>query len=429
MPLAAAPGTWLGLLFSFRGRMDRRRFVVGPGIALVAIIVLEAYLVGGVASVLRGAPGDDDGPSPSDLAVVSTLAAAVLLAAWIQFAAYAKRFHDRGFSAFWAACYLAGVYGLNLAARVGAPIRAEQASLGLLLLALYAAGLFVVLGRSSRSERYGPAPAWIADPSLRRPGWGAFLLDLLLAAAPLGAIFLLRLFVMEPFIVPSGGMVPTLEVGDNFFVSKSGYGYSRFSIPFDLASFPGRVFARLPERGDVVALRLPRDPSVIHVKRIVGLPGDRIQVREGLLYLNDQPVARSPASAYVNEEYGTARPTPQFVETLPNGRSYRILQDGTNGPYDDTPVFEVPPGHVFALGDNRSNSMDSRALSAVGLIPFENLIGPVRYRFFSIRQIGEGGSGATQPVFMDRSYAKHPWQEFWWWPREIRYSRLFTAVE
>jgi signal peptidase I len=212
-------------------------------------------------------------------------------------------------------------------------------------------------------------------------------------------------------------MVPTLLVGDYLFVSKFSYGYSRYSLPFGLPLFSGRIFlpfSGLPERGDVTVFKLPTDPSTDYIKRIVGLPGDHIQMRHGELYINDQLVPRRAIDDYVYEEGGTTIVLHQYLESLPRGPGETVLEHpiikvGNNGPLDNTPVYEVPPGHYFAMGDNRDNSQDSRVLSAVGYVPAENLVGRAQFLFFST-------TGAAR------------WWEVWKWPFAIRYRRLLNGV-
>jgi len=217
-----------------------------------------------------------------------------------------------------------------------------------------------------------------------------------------------RTVAYEPFNIPSGSMVPTLLIGDYLFVSKFSYGYSRYSLPLGLPLFSGRILSHSPERGDVAVFKLPTDNSTDYIKRVIGLPGDRVQMKNGILYINDQPCPRKRIDDYLYREgNGSVILLAQYIETLPNGRQHMIIKMGDNGPLDNTQVYNVPPDEYFMMGDNRDNSQDSRVLSAVGYVPAENLVGRAEFIFFSI-----DGAG---------------WK-FWQWPFAIRYSRLFHGV-
>jgi signal peptidase I len=217
----------------------------------------------------------------------------------------------------------------------------------------------------------------------------------------------IRTFAYEPFNIPSGSMIPTLLVGDYLFVSKFSFGYSRYSLPFSLPLVPGRVLARNPERGDVVVFKLPTDNKTDYIKRIVGLPGDTIQLKDSVLYINGQAVKRERVDDFVQRESGAVRRVPRYLETLPNGHQYYVLEHTDNTVFDSTPVFKVPPGHYFAMGDNRDRSRDSRFLDDVGFVPQVNLVGRAEFLFFSV-------DGSV-------------W-EFWKWASSLRITRMFSAI-
>jgi signal peptidase I len=219
----------------------------------------------------------------------------------------------------------------------------------------------------------------------------------------------IRTIAFEPFNIPSGSMEPTLLIGDYLFVSKYAFGYSTYSLPWGIRLFSGRILGRVPERGDVVVFKLPRDNKTDYIKRVIGLPGDRIQVKEGILQINGEPVKRERIEDFVDRDNGIVTRQLQYLETLPNGRVHHILEVSDNGPLDDTPVYTVPPGNYFCMGDNRDNSLDSRVQSAVGFVPADNLVGRAEILFFST-----DGSAA--------------WYEFWKWPMATRFGRLFTAI-
>jgi signal peptidase I len=215
----------------------------------------------------------------------------------------------------------------------------------------------------------------------------------------------LRCFVFAPFYIPSGSMQPTLYIGDYLAVAKWPYGYSRYSFLGEIPSFDGRIFSHLPKRGDVVVFRHPSEDADL-IKRVIGLPGDVVEVRGGELYLNGQPVKReklppvairiSPNSPCEVAQGATpviaAGPGYQsclfaaYRETLPGGRSYVTLNQLDRGPGDDFPAVDVPPDTVFLMGDNRDNSGDSRfsaAQNGIGMVPLENIVGRATVTFWS----------------------------------------------
>ena len=224
------------------------------------------------------------------------------------------------------------------------------------------------------------------------------------------AALVIRSLAFEPFSIPSGSMKPSLLVGDYLFVSKYSYGFSRYSFPWQLVPIPGRVFERMPERGDIAVFKFPPNPKSDYIKRIIGLPGDRVQVRKGILYLNDVAVPRTAlGEERVTDRFGVTQTYEVFREALPEGRNWLVYDATPNGSLDSTDVYAVPEGHYFALGDNRDQSSDSRLLDRVGFIPAENLV------------------GRAELVFISFNGSARFW-EFWRWPMAIRFSRIGTLL-
>ena len=224
----------------------------------------------------------------------------------------------------------------------------------------------------------------------------------------------IRTVLFQPFNIPSGSLIPTLLIGDYLFVSKYTYGYSKHSLPFSPNIMNGRIWGSSPKRGEIVVFKYPGDSSTDYIKRVIGLPGDKVQMVEGRLRINGEFVKREPIKAFEGvDRFGREKPVPTYRETLPGGVSHQVIEiDGDQSTTDNTTVFEVPTGHYFMVGDNRDNSSDSRvpvSQGGVGFVPFENIVGRAEMIFFSVKE-GEAA-----------------WQ-FWRWPWSVRWNRLFTAV-
>jgi signal peptidase I len=231
-----------------------------------------------------------------------------------------------------------------------------------------------------------------------------FIETLLVALVCAGII---RSFFFEPFHIPSSSMKPNLLIGDYVFVAKYSYGYSRYSFPFGFKFFEGRIWESKPKRGDIVVFRLPSDPSINYIKRLIGLPGDKIQMRNGILFINGEEIKKLRDGTFTDPDSEFRNEIKQFLETLPEGKTYETLDQSDEMPQDNTGIYEVPAGHYFMMGDNRDNSQDSRFLEAVGYVPEQNLVGRATIIFFS--------------------NSKPTWQ-FWHWPTSIRFSRIFHEV-
>ncbi len=228
----------------------------------------------------------------------------------------------------------------------------------------------------------------------------------------------IRIFLFQPFNIPSGSMIPTLLVGDYLFVSKYSYGYSKYSFPYGMAPISGRILQSNAHRGDVIVFKTPTDNSTDFIKRLVGLPGDRIQMIGGVLNVNGAPVKRERVEDKVEETKCGVQPVHVYRETLTDGRSYLTQKLSETckryalGAKDDTDVFVVPPRHYFMMGDNRDNSADSRfpVGEGVGYVPEANLVGRARVLFFSI----------------DETDAS--WFTPWRWPFDIRWTRIGNVI-
>lgn len=255
-------------------------------------------------------------------------------------------------------------------------------------------------------------------------------------AQALGIALVVQTFLFQPFVIPSGSMIPTLLVGDYIFISKYSYGYSEYSIPFlpqvykfiasysfdtlnyttpfDPHFFKGRFFSALPKRGDVVVFKFPGDNATDYIKRLIGLPGDTVQMLQGRLTINNVTVPRTPITSFTTTDaYGNSKPVPTYLETLPGGVKHVEIQlSGDTGMYANTQAFHVPPNEYFMMGDNRDNSSDSRvppSEDGVGFVPFDNLEGRAQIIWFSMKP-------------------QYSFFQFWNWPKSIRWSRLFTRI-
>jgi signal peptidase I len=219
--------------------------------------------------------------------------------------------------------------------------------------------------------------------------------------------FTFRSLILEPFHIPSSSMKPNLLIHDYIIVSKMSYGYGRYSLPFGLDLFSDRIFGSLPERGDVAVFRKPTNTNINYIKRIIGLPGDEIQIINGQILINNIKIPKEEYGYFKNINKFGEEIAPQFLEILPNNKKIKVL-DYANSNMDNTQKYLVPKGHYFVMGDNRDNSEDSRFLSSVGFIPYENLIGEAKIIFFS---------------------AKYPFLQFWKWPFNIRFDRIFKIIK
>ncbi len=232
------------------------------------------------------------------------------------------------------------------------------------------------------------------------------------AYALLIALFL-RVLFFQPFTIPSASMEPTLLEGDYIIVSKFSYGYSRHSIPFSPPLFKGRIMERSPERGDIIVFKLPRDGRTDYIKRLIGLPGDRVQMRQGRLWINGKEVVdKELPPVMIDSGYGFTRNVQRFQETLPGGRTFITYDFGPDGDVDNTPTFVVPEGHFFFMGDNRDNSLDSRvpAEIGVGFVQAENLVGKAQIILLSWNP----GASLFKP---------------WTWVLNARPSRFFNILQ
>ena len=230
----------------------------------------------------------------------------------------------------------------------------------------------------------------------------------ILIAVALALLF--RSCAYEPFHIPSGSMKSTLLVGDYIFVSKYSYGYSRYSFPLGINFFDGRIGGDRPKRGDIAVFRNPKAPSVDFIKRVVGLPGDRIQMKNGVLFINDVEVKKEYLDEFVDsEDPENPEKIKRYLETLPEGKQYNVLDQLYLAEADSTLTYVVPPKNYFMMGDNRDNSRDSRFQDEVGFVPEQNLVGRAEVIFIS-------------------SDKQAKWYEVWKWPSTIRTNRFLKSL-
>jgi len=220
---------------------------------------------------------------------------------------------------------------------------------------------------------------------------------------------IIRSFFAEPFNIPSGSMKPNLLVGDFIFVSKWNYGYSKHSFPFSIPLFSGKIFSKIPNRGDVVVFKTPEDNKTDYIKRVIGLPGDRIKIQDGNIIINNNLILRKKLNDFIdNDNNSNIKRVRKYKEYFFE-KEIEILDIMDQGIVDNTNLYIVPEGHFFVMGDNRDNSQDSRFTNIVGYIPFENLVGKAQFIFFSLEN--------------------SRFLQIWKWPKAIRKDRIFLKIK
>ena len=220
---------------------------------------------------------------------------------------------------------------------------------------------------------------------------------------------LIRSFIFEPFNIPSGSMKPNLLVGDFIFVSKYSYGFSKHSLPFSIPLIPGKIFSNTPERGDVVVFKTPENNRTDYIKRVIGLPGDKIEIKNGIIFINGSEILRKKLNDFIDTDNNTSNKRVRMYNEYFFNKEINILDITDNGMADNTQLFNVPENHFFVMGDNRDNSQDSRFISTVGFIPYENLVGKAQFIFFSLENAR--------------------FLQIWTWPNSIRYERIFQKIQ
>ena len=220
---------------------------------------------------------------------------------------------------------------------------------------------------------------------------------------------LIRSFIFEPFNIPSGSMKPNLLVGDFIFVSKYSYGFSKHSLPFSIPLIPGKIFSNTPDRGDVVVFKTPENNRTDYIKRVIGLPGDKIEIKNGIIFINGSEILRKKLNDFIDTDNKTSNKRVRMYNEYFFNKEINILDITDNGIADNTQLFNVPENHFFVMGDNRDNSQDSRFISTVGFIPYENLVGKAQFIFFSLENAR--------------------FLQIWKWPNSIRYERIFQKIQ
>ena len=220
---------------------------------------------------------------------------------------------------------------------------------------------------------------------------------------------LIRSFIAEPYNIPSGSMKPNLLVGDFIFVSKYSYGFSKHSLPFSIPLIPGKIFANTPERGDVVVFKTPENNRTDYIKRVIGLPGDKIEIKNGIIFINGSEILRKKLNDFIDTDNKSSNKRVRMYNEYFFNKEINILDITDNGIADNTQLFNVPENHFFVMGDNRDNSQDSRFISTVGFIPYENLVGKAQFIFFSLENAR--------------------FLQILKWPNSIRYERIFQKIQ